>query len=98
MQRDIEQGGVAVVETWAPSDPAYKEIHQPAHYQVWPGQEAIHIIKEVLTPAEFNGYCKGNILKYRLRAGGKDSVVQDIEKAKKYLEFLEAYIKEEKEV
>ena len=58
------------------------------HYQVFEGIEAIDIIKQVLTPQEFKGYCKGNALKYRLRAGKKDNVEQDIAKAQRYEEML----------
>jgi len=62
------------------SDP----VNHPAHYKLFPGQEAIDIIRAALTPEEFRGYLKGNALKYRLRAGNKDDLQQDINKAEWY--------------
>ena len=62
------------------SDP----VNHPTHYKLFPGQEAIDIIQAALTPEEFRGYLKGNALKYRLRAGNKDDLQQDIDKAEWY--------------
>ena len=67
----------------------YNEVYRPAHYQIFPDTEVIDLIQTVLTPEEYRGYCKGNILKYRLRAGKKDptsnmKLAQDIEKADQY--------------
>lgn len=59
-------------------------VNHPAHYRLFPGQEAIDIIQASLTPEEFRGYLKGNALKYRLRAGNKDDLRQDIDKAEWY--------------
>lgn len=48
-------------------------------------------MKKVLTTAEFRGYCKGNMLKYLLRANKKhDTADADNKKAAKYAEFLES--------
>ncbi len=65
-------------------------VDHPSHYQVFPDAdgEAIEIIKKVLTPDEFIGWLKGDVLKYRLRAGFKDATEQDINKAKWYQEYL----------
>ena len=41
-----------------------------------------------MTVEQFYGYCLGNILKYRLRAGGKDDVMQELGKADKYQELF----------
>lgn len=68
--------------------PDYDAVEKPSHYMAFPDMEAIDIIRKVLTPDEFKGYCKGNILKYRLRAGNKDKLEQDIGKADKYREWL----------
>jgi len=38
-----------------------------------------------LTPFQY--YCLGNEIKYRMRAGLKDDVMQDIGKAMQYMEF-----------
>lgn len=59
-------------------------VNHPSHYKLFPGQEAIDIIKAALTQEEFMGYLKGNALKYRLRAGNKDDLSQDIAKAEWY--------------
>ena len=61
---------------------------------LFPDMEAIEAIKLVLTPEEFIGYCKGNALKYRLRAGKKDKLEQDIAKAETYVKFLKTAMKE----
>lgn len=63
-------------------------VDSPPHYGLFPDMEVIDIIKATLTPEEFAGYCKGNVLKYRLRAGEKGDVNEDIAKADKYNEWL----------
>lgn len=65
-------------------------VRHPQHYQLWEGLETIDAIKLLLTKEEYLGYLKGNILKYRLRAGKKDAskIKQDIEKSSQYEEFL----------
>ncbi len=60
------------------------EINNPSHYKLFPDMEAIDVIKAALTPEEFAGYCKGNSLKYRLRAGEKGPAEKCIAKAKWY--------------
>jgi len=57
----------------------------PDHYKVG-GIETIDYIQAKLTPEEFVGYCRGNVLKYISRAGQKDDTVQEIRKAIWYLE------------
>ncbi len=55
-------------------------VRHPSHYRIM-GTEVIDLIHDNLTPEEFRGYCKGNILKYRLRAGHKgDATVADLER------------------
>ena len=64
-------------------------VNHPNHYMLFAdGTEAIDVIREVLDHDEFIGYCKGNILKYRLRAGKKDALQQDIDKAETYARML----------
>ena len=67
-------------------------VHSPKHYQLFPNTEVIDVMKMVLSSTEYIGYLKGNILKYKLRAGEKDNALQDLAKAKKYQEFLEEFI------
>lgn len=66
-------------------------VQNPAHYDLFPGQQVIDIIRATLTPAEFAGYLKGNVLKYRLRAGEKGDPVEDLGKAAKYRTWLYEY-------
>ena len=67
------------------------DVKNPKHYQVIEGVEAIEVIAKTMTPEEFRGYCLGNIIKYRLRAGNKDALEQDINKADFYVELYEKY-------
>lgn len=58
----------------------------PAHYKAG-GMEVIDILRAKLTPYEFAGYLKGNVIKYTLRAnlkGGKE----DLEKAAWYASMM----------
>ena len=66
----------------------HDEINNPAHYQLFPDVEAIDVIKAALTSDEFAGYLKGNILKYRLRAGDKGPAEKCIGKAHWYQNYL----------
>jgi hypothetical protein len=61
-------------------------VNHPEHY-CQGGVECIDAIRAALTPEEFRGYCKGNMIKYIWREKHKGGN-NDIEKAKKYLEFL----------
>lgn len=54
------------------------------HYELWNDFETIDIIKKVLTKEEYNGFLKGNILKYQLRLGKKDGVDKEMIKIKDY--------------
>lgn len=58
-------------------------VNSPAHYTRG-GIECINAIKAALTPEEFRGYCKGNIIKYiwRERHKGGD---ESLQKARWYL-------------
>jgi len=51
-------------------------INSPAHYKVG-NIETIDFIQAKLTPEEFKGYLKGNVLKYASRAGHKGNAVED---------------------
>ena len=58
----------------------------PAHYKAG-GLEVVDIWRKKLTHEEFCGACKANILKYVLRSDLKNGV-EDLKKAKVYLEWL----------
>lgn len=55
-------------------------VNSPPHYTVG-GIETIDFIQAKLSPEEFAGYCRGNMLKYIARAGHKDDAGQDMRKA-----------------
>lgn len=67
-------------------------IKHPKHYCDG-GIETIDYMRAKLTVEEFVGYCKGNVIKYVSRAGKKtDSPLEDLQKAKMYLEWaIEPY-------
>lgn len=50
--------------------------------------ECIDAIASALTPDEFSGYLKGNVLKYTWRSGSKGDVVEDLKKAEWHLKKL----------
>lgn len=64
-------------------------VNHPKHYGIFPDTEALDVIKKVLTPSEYIGYLKGNILKYRLRAGKKGDAKLCIRKADNYSKMLD---------
>lgn len=64
------------------------EINSPSHYMLFPDQEAIDVIRAALSVEEFRGYLKGNVLKYRLRAGEKGPAEKCIAKADWYRRAL----------
>lgn len=72
------------------------EVNAPEHYTVG-GYEAIDVIRSKLTQEEFRGYCKGNILKYLMRANYKGHHDVDCFKAEWYMEELsnEIQVREE---
>ena len=67
----------------APQD----DVNHPAHY-LKGGIETIDFIKAKLTPEEYRGYLKGNILKYVSRANEKGTHHKDIAKAGWYAQRL----------
>jgi len=70
------------------AEPKIDVVNSPPHYKVG-GIEVIDFIKAKLTPEEFRGYLKGNVLKYTSRAGHKDDVTQDIGKLVWYANKLQ---------
>ena len=62
-------------------------IH-PAHYQTnIKGLETIDMIYAVLGPERFEGYCRGNALKYLARADDKGNTIEDLRKAIVYIKW-----------
>lgn len=69
-------------------------VTKPSHYAFFDGIEAIEIIARSMTVEMFRGYCMGNMLKYRLRAGKKAELAyaeKDLAKANFYSELFEKH-------
>lgn len=67
--------------------PSTDAVNYPAHYTNGV-VECIDAIQSSMSRPEFLGYLKGNVQKYIWRYTQKDSPIQDLEKAKWYLERL----------
>jgi hypothetical protein len=67
-------------------EPKPDMVNQPPHYTSG-NLEVIDILKDQLTPEEYEGFLKGNILKYTLRYRLKNGL-QDLEKSEWYLKKL----------
>ena len=67
--------------------PAPDLVNSPPHYMSG-GIETIDFIKAKLTDEEFTGYLKGNVIKYLTRADLKGNRLQDLAKAKWYMDRL----------
>jgi hypothetical protein len=67
----------------------HEAITSPDHYKVCEGLEVVEMIRAVLTPEQFRGYCLGNLIQYRMRAGKKTmSPMGDLGKAHVYETWL----------
>lgn len=67
------------------------EVHNPNHYKLnGLNIESVDVIKAVLTEEEFKGWCRGNALKYLMRAGKKDKnkEKQDFAKAGVFISWI----------
>lgn len=64
-------------------------VHNLKHYKLKGLDiESVDVIRAILTEEEFKGWCKGNALKYLLRAGKKDDEIQDLAKAVVYINWV----------
>jgi hypothetical protein len=68
-----------------------EEVNKPPHYNTG-GMETIDMIRNSLTEEEYEGYLKGNVLKYigRYKHKHADIPVKDLLKAQWYLNKLVA--------
>lgn len=63
-------------------------IKSPNHYKLSGLKvESIDVVKAVLGRDGFSAFCHGNVLKYLIRARKKNGV-EDLKKAKVYLEWM----------
>lgn len=66
--------------------PTTDSVNHPSHYTQ--GKiECIDAIKDIMTPEAFQGFLKGNIMKYVWRADKKNGI-EDYKKARRYLNYL----------
>lgn len=83
-------GGVCSVP-WAttPERPVLQEdtVNHPSHYKDQGSIECIEAIESQLTPEEYQGYLRGNCVKYLWRWKNKGGV-EDLKKARWYLDRL----------
>ena len=61
-------------------------VNKPPHYTAG-GIECIDALQSALSPDEFRGFLKGNVLKYLWREAGKNGT-EDLLKAQWYLNKL----------
>lgn len=76
------------------TDEPIEGVTKPSHYMLFDDIEAIEVIARSMTREQFKGYCLGNILKYRLRAGKKSELAyleKDMAKANFYGELYEQH-------
>ena len=69
-------------------------VTNPSHYMLFDDIEAIEVIARSMTNEQFKGYCLGNVLKYRLRAGKKSELAtmeKDLNKAAFYQELFDMH-------
>jgi hypothetical protein len=69
------------------NDLKYDSVTKPAHYNTG-SVECIEGLEAALTPEEFQGYLKGNAMKYLWRCNHKGNKKQDLDKAQWYLQRL----------
>ena len=70
-------------------EPKADMVNHPPHYTAG-GIETIDYIQAKLTPEEFRGYLRGNILKYSSRAGLKGDADEDLGKMVWYANKLKS--------
>lgn len=68
--------------------PEHDMVKKPKHYAFFDEVESIQVIASSMTKEEFRGFCFGNQLKYRMRAGKKDNVEQELNKSDFYIELF----------
>lgn len=62
-------------------------VNSPNHYRQGE-RETIENIRDTMSSEGYQGYCVGNVVKYLARYKFKNGL-EDVRKAKKYIEFLE---------
>lgn len=83
-----EEKPVEVVKSEAKAEykVSHDPVNSPSHYTAG-GIEVIEIMKAKLTPEQFEGYLRGNLMKYTMRDQYKGGL-EDLKKARAYLNWL----------
>lgn len=89
--RDPENGAIGecqvpyefTVEPATPAPPNYYDKHYDGAIQ------PIELMQLILTPEEFKGFLKGNIIKYTMRCGKKDAPEKEFTKIRRYKQWLD---------
>ena len=68
--------------------PEKEMVNHPLHYGGDTTYECIKVLKAWMSKDEYKGFLRGNAIKYLCRTGKKDSVVQELNKVKWYVEKL----------
>ncbi len=63
-------------------------VDHPAHYVTDEGIECIDMIMACMGAEAYQGFLKGNVIKYIWREGLKGDALEDLEKAEWYLKRL----------
>lgn len=83
MSPEAIRAGVKAFERKAGSDVQHQD------YYTWRnGKECVDVINEFLTSERRKGFFEGNLLKYLYRWEKKGKPVQDLKKARVYLDYL----------
>ena len=78
------------------SNVVHDVVNKPKHYMLFAdGMESFDVIALTLDPKEYVGFLKGNILKYRLRAGKKGDADICIAKSDWYAAKLEDFVNQQ---
>ena len=73
-----------------------EDASQPKHYDKHYNEleiQPIEVMQALLTPAEFLGFLKGNIIKYSYRCGKKDDPKSERAKFERYTEWYQQALK-----
>jgi len=88
-----------IADAWANStkESTFDPVTKPSHYNQ-KGIECIQAIEASMSPIEFQGYLKGNSMKYLWRFRYKGKMIEDLEKGNWYQALLIEKLKEESSV
>ena len=68
-------------------------VNHPEHYKLKNNKEVIDVLAETLTAEELRGFVLGIAIKYITRSAYKGKELEDLEKAKWYLEWYLSFKK-----